>query len=135
MLDKGLSQPWQSLLIQGRSCRAHSLPAVVRHSTCCGVQIGVMFGNPETTSGGMALKYAALQRIDLRKKATIPAAKDKEQTGITVKAKASTGSHSLPREGSQAASVCVDVWGEEISSSLYISSQQPGSGIPGDSQA
>ena len=52
-----------------------------------GLQIGVMFGNPETTSGGMALKYFALQRIDLRRKASIPGPKDKEPIGITVKAK------------------------------------------------
>jgi recombination protein RecA len=30
-------------------------------------KIGVMFGNPETTSGGMALKFYASQRIDVRR--------------------------------------------------------------------
>ena len=53
-----------------------------------GMQVGVVYGSPETTPGGMALKYTALQRIDLRKKATIPLAKEKEQTGITIRAKA-----------------------------------------------
>jgi recombination protein RecA len=49
-------------------------------------KIGVMFGNPETTPGGMALKYAASVRIDLRKKEDL---KDKsgEAIGIKVKAK------------------------------------------------
>jgi recombination protein RecA len=49
-------------------------------------KIGVMFGNPETTPGGMALKYAASVRIDLRKKEDL---KDKsgEALGIKVKAK------------------------------------------------
>jgi recombination protein RecA len=30
-------------------------------------KIGVMFGNPETTTGGMALKYYASVRIDIRR--------------------------------------------------------------------
>lgn len=49
-------------------------------------KIGIMFGNPETTPGGMALKYAASVRIDLRKKEDL---KDKsgEAMGIKVKAK------------------------------------------------
>lgn len=49
-------------------------------------KIGVMFGNPETTPGGFALKYAASVRIDVRKKEDL---KDKQgnPTGIKVKAK------------------------------------------------
>ena len=31
------------------------------------MKIGVMFGNPETTTGGMALKFYASQRIDIRR--------------------------------------------------------------------
>jgi len=34
-------------------------------------KIGVMFGNPETTSGGMALKFYASVRLDVRKIQTI----------------------------------------------------------------
>jgi len=34
-------------------------------------KIGVMFGNPETTSGGLALKFYASVRVDLRKIANI----------------------------------------------------------------
>lgn len=34
-------------------------------------KIGVMFGNPETTSGGMALKFYSSVRIDIRKIASI----------------------------------------------------------------
>lgn len=49
-------------------------------------KIGIMFGNPETTPGGMALKYAASVRIDVRKKEDL---KDKagDSIGIKVKAK------------------------------------------------
>lgn len=34
-------------------------------------KIGVMYGNPETTSGGRALKFAASLRLDVRRKETI----------------------------------------------------------------
>jgi recombination protein RecA len=34
-------------------------------------KIGVMFGNPETTTGGLALKFYASQRMDIRKIETI----------------------------------------------------------------
>lgn len=34
-------------------------------------KVGVLFGTPETTSGGMALKYYSSIRIDVRKKETI----------------------------------------------------------------
>ena len=49
------------------------------------MKIGVMFGNPETTPGGRALKFYSSVRIDLRKIATITAA-DK-LIGTRVKAK------------------------------------------------
>lgn len=48
-------------------------------------KIGIMFGNPETTPGGMALKYAASVRIDLRKKEDL---KDKAGDAIGIKVKA-----------------------------------------------
>jgi recombination protein RecA len=35
------------------------------------MKIGVMFGNPETTTGGNALKFYATQRIDIRRVNTI----------------------------------------------------------------
>jgi recombination protein RecA len=35
------------------------------------MKIGVMFGNPETTSGGQALKFYASQRLDIRRIGTI----------------------------------------------------------------
>ncbi len=34
-------------------------------------KVGVMFGNPETTSGGKALKFYASVRIDIRRKDTL----------------------------------------------------------------
>ena len=41
------------------------------------MKIGVMFGNPETTTGGNALKFYASVRIDIRR---IGAVKDREDT-------------------------------------------------------
>lgn len=48
-------------------------------------KIGVMFGNPETTPGGFALKFAASVRIDVRKKEDL---KDKAGNSVGVKVKA-----------------------------------------------
>ena len=48
-------------------------------------KIGVMFGNPETTTGGNALKFYASQRLDIRK---VSANKDGEEfIGNSVKVK------------------------------------------------
>jgi recombination protein RecA len=49
-------------------------------------KIGIMFGNPETTTGGRALKFYASIRMDIRKAATIKGA-DNLDTGIQVKVK------------------------------------------------
>ena len=43
-------------------------------------KIGVMFGNPETTTGGNALKFYASVRLDIRRSG--PAIKDKESTVV-----------------------------------------------------
>jgi len=56
------------------------LTGIINRSRTCMVftnqireKIGVMFGNPETTPGGRALKFYASIRIDVRKQATIKA--------------------------------------------------------------
>lgn len=49
------------------------------------MKIGVFFGNPETTPGGLALKFAASVRIDIRRIAQIK--KGEEVVGNRVKAK------------------------------------------------
>ena len=48
-------------------------------------KIGVMFGNPETTTGGRALKFFASVRIDVRRIETLK--KDGEMIGNRVRAK------------------------------------------------
>ena len=58
-------------------------PAISRTRTCMVFinqirqKIGVMFGNPETTSGGLALKFYSSVRLDIRK---ITSVKDGEET-------------------------------------------------------
>src|SRR5438445_3132140 len=58
-------------------------PAIARTKTCMifinqiRQKIGVMFGNPETTSGGLALKFYSSVRLDVRKISTV---KDGEET-------------------------------------------------------
>jgi len=54
------------------------LAATINRSMTCVVfinqirmRIGVMFGNPETTTGGNALKFYATQRLDIRRIASI----------------------------------------------------------------
>lgn len=50
-------------------------------------KIGVMFGNPETTTGGNALKFYASQRLDIRRSGTAIKDKDGTITGNRVKVK------------------------------------------------
>lgn len=54
------------------------LTAIVSKSKCCVIfinqlrmKIGVMFGNPETTTGGKALKFYASLRLDIRRIETL----------------------------------------------------------------
>jgi recombination protein RecA len=53
------------------------------------MKIGVMFGNPETTTGGNALKFYASQRLEIRRREKIESGTgdDKEATGNRVKVK------------------------------------------------
>jgi recombination protein RecA len=64
-------------------------PTIARTRTCIifinqiRLKIGVMFGNPETTSGGLALKFYSSVRLDIRK---ITGVKDGDETiGARVK--------------------------------------------------
>ena len=63
------------------------LTGAISKTGCCCIfinqlreKIGVMFGNPETTTGGNALKFYASMRLDIRKSGT--ALKDKEGNTI-----------------------------------------------------
>jgi recombination protein RecA len=64
-------------------------PAISRTRTCIVFinqirqKIGVMFGNPETTSGGLALKFYSSVRLDIRKVTNVK--EGEETTGSRVK--------------------------------------------------
>ncbi len=69
------------------------LTAALSKSNTCAIfinqireKIGVMYGNPETTSGGRALKFYSSVRIDLRRTAGIKGP-DNSEIGNRVKAK------------------------------------------------
>ncbi len=49
------------------------------------MKIGVMFGNPETTTGGTALKFYSSMRLDIRKIDTIKHGQDTEGLRVRVK--------------------------------------------------
>ena len=69
----------------------HPTEAVVcadESDTAAHSQIGVMYGNPEVTSGGNALKFYASVRLEVRRKATQESSKG-DSIGIRVKAKVS----------------------------------------------
>ena len=70
------------------------LTGVVKSSNTCLIftnqlrqKIGVMFGNPETTSGGMALKFYASVRLDIRRIQSIKQGSEVvgNRTRVTVK--------------------------------------------------
>jgi len=49
------------------------------------MKIGVMFGNPETTTGGNALKFYSSVRLDIRRKAAIKKGDETIGNNVTVK--------------------------------------------------
>ncbi len=67
--------------------------AIGRSGTCCifinqlREKIGVMFGNPETTTGGNALKFYASMRLDIRRSGAAIKDKDNNVVGNHVKVK------------------------------------------------
>ena len=69
--------------LMSKACR--KISGLVNHTNCTVIfinqlreKIGVMFGNPETTTGGRALKFYASIRVEIRRKDVI-----KEGTDIT----------------------------------------------------
>jgi recombination protein RecA len=74
--DMGDSLPGLQARLMSQALR--KLSGIVSKSRTCFIfinqireKIGVMFGNPETTSGGRALKFYASMRVDIRRIASI----------------------------------------------------------------
>lgn len=70
------------------------LTATIGRTGCCCIfinqlreKIGVMFGNPETTTGGNALKFYASIRLDIRKSGTSIKDRDGNIVGNPIKVK------------------------------------------------
>ena len=70
------------------------LTAIIGKSRCIIIfinqirmKIGVMFGNPETTTGGNALKFYSSVRLEVRKIETLDTGKDTEAIGTRVRIK------------------------------------------------
>jgi recombination protein RecA len=70
------------------------LTGTIGKTGCCCIfinqlreKIGVMFGNPETTTGGNALKFYASMRLDIRRSGNAIKDKDGNVTGNRVKVK------------------------------------------------
>ena len=68
------------------------LAGVMNRSNCTAIfinqlreKVGVMFGNPETTPGGRALKFYASVRLDVRKSETLKTGQDAYGNSVKIK--------------------------------------------------
>ncbi len=73
-LEGEMGEPQMGLQARLMSQALRKLTAIVSKSKTCLIfinqireKIGVMFGNPETTSGGRALKFYSSMRVDIRR--------------------------------------------------------------------
>ena len=73
-LEGDMGEPQMGLQARLMSQALRKLTAIVSKSRTCLIfinqireKIGVMFGNPETTTGGRALKFYASMRVDIRR--------------------------------------------------------------------
>src|SRR5205807_1969376 len=73
-LEGEMGEPQMGLQARLMSQALRKLTAIVSKSRTCLIfinqireKIGVMFGNPETTTGGRALKFYASMRVDIRR--------------------------------------------------------------------
>jgi recombination protein RecA len=88
----GDAQPGAQARLMSQALRILT-PAISRTRTCLifinqlRQKIGVMFQNPETTSGGLALKFYASVRLDVRKATTIKESGSEETVGSRIRVK------------------------------------------------
>lgn len=91
-LDGEMSDSQVGLQARLMSKAMRKLSGVMNRSECTVIfinqlreKVGIMFGNPETTSGGRALKFYASIRIDVRKGEAIKNGSDIVGNKVTVK--------------------------------------------------
>ncbi|MBS0627917.1 MAG: recombinase RecA [Verrucomicrobia bacterium] len=92
-LEGEIGDSFMGLQARMMSQALRKLTATLAKSNTCAIfinqireKIGVMFGNPETTTGGKALKFYASIRMDIRRIAGIKGA-DNQEIGNRVKVK------------------------------------------------
>lgn len=95
-IEGNMGDSFMGLQARLMSQALRKITGVINKSNCTVVfinqirmKIGVMFGSPETTTGGNALKFYASQRLDIRRKEKIEVGTgdDKEAMGNRVKVK------------------------------------------------
>ncbi|MBN2652723.1 MAG: recombinase RecA [Spirochaetales bacterium] len=93
-IEGGMGDSHMGLQARLMSQALRKLTAIVGKSGACIVfinqirmKIGVMFGNPETTTGGNALKFYASVRLDVRRIETIAKSAKDDATGNKVRVK------------------------------------------------
>ncbi|MES2274357.1 MAG: recombinase RecA [Chlamydiota bacterium] len=93
-LEGEIGDQFMGLQARMMSQALRKLTATLSRSNTCAIfinqireKIGVMFGNPETTPGGKALKFYASIRLDIRRTAGIKNADNTADIGSRVKVK------------------------------------------------
>ncbi|MFZ3233098.1 MAG: recombinase RecA [Patescibacteria group bacterium] len=95
-IEGNMGDSFMGLQARLMSQALRKITGVISKSSCTVIfinqirmKIGVMFGNPETTTGGNALKFYASQRLDIRRKEKIESGTgdDREATGTRAKIK------------------------------------------------
>jgi len=84
-LEGEIGDSFMGLQARMMSQALRKLTSTLARSNTCAIfinqireKIGVMFGNPETTTGGRALKFYSSMRLDIRKIATLKGAENKD---------------------------------------------------------
>lgn len=93
-LDGEIGDKFVGLQARMMSQAMRKLTGAISRSQTCMIfinqireKIGVMFGNPETTTGGRALKFFSSMRVEVRKSEVIKSGSEDQSTGHKVKAK------------------------------------------------
>jgi recombination protein RecA len=91
-IDGEMGEPTMGLQARLMSQALRKLTAAISKSKTCVIfinqlreKIGVMFGNPETTTGGRALKFYASVRLDIRRMSSIKEGEDVVGSRVKVK--------------------------------------------------
>ncbi len=91
-LDGEMSDSSVGLQARLMSKAMRKLAGVMNRSNCTAIfinqlreKVGIMFGNPETTPGGRALKFYASVRLDVRKSETLKTGQDAYGNSVKIK--------------------------------------------------